>query len=1092
MEFLEMAETRLERTLRGVSLVAEVDVPEGLIDKLAASLGQEYKCRRTEGASVEVMFKRRPACVAVAMAGVAAQRYQKGTYWPALWKAVRYGGYQEDQRVWGDGFRVALVKLGLPVFADNPLPYVGPIVMHAGIPTYCLEDFFRLLLQRQSQDPRLDAETFLAWATGSGRESRLYSLDVPARRFLQYGSDFALDIVERSLELLDRLRESGESLDGLGLPSRFVQRAQELAEQGLFDTSPPVDVSRRKQRQERPRLELDPYGRGVAVWLPPIGDAPDGTARWHVTEDGVPHTVKSQTMWVDAAEGVPATTHALSRPVRSVQVRLAGWDHDAELRVVDKTDPLLLFGDDGRLISATLPLPPSSVWALYPAGRDLDAHGTLRVIGDGILPVGWSDWRLQHLDLADVTSLGLADGTRQRVVRGYTRPRLEQGAPVPGVTTPYGSPVFAELPVLWLPGEPDAQTTWQVEIRSRVTGEAIVRRSIETSAPQLVDDLWRGVQRPLLGAFDVSIRGPLARGIRRSLFIAEGLSVRYLSDVRLFTRSGLTPAQAELSAPTGAHVAPARMRFAEQGREQLVAFDVPALSEPLVVSPPHVQVFHEHSDESSAWSTGALRLTVESFLTPGSLIVHVPGVLKLPPVQVRGRPGVLQELEPTGRVRDGMARYDLKRIADTVAEHRRVDLVLPVGAKPCVLANVEPEKLASAVEHCGDRLRLVDAAEVEGVIAGIYVLAAPWRAPVRLPVMNGNVELPSELRACGPLRVVLRVGDPWVPVELPRWPEAGSSYFCDATGWFDTGDIEEAELSRFLVGQGAFPATVWDMTRLWVMVDLAAELSMLVPESRIAEHCGHLLRAHTARALQALVDAELQPERSLRALIATGMAASRPDRPIGNTRLRRMWASNPAVAAMMDADDDDWWDCAEMECGQTAVTVLLGDEDQDAAVGGFGREVDALAAMTVEQVDYVWQAAMVVPQDLLDPDSRVVAARQLFDQRLTADARAAGNAARHSLSAADELIARSYHPELAKHVAARRHGDRGGWRLLPAVSSAIAMVARLAARGDEAAAQCEARLRAEWLHLAAIAPKLVTIDLVLAELLIKGREMELA
>ncbi|MDP8930802.1 MAG: hypothetical protein M3O70_20095, partial [Actinomycetota bacterium] len=329
-EFLEMAEARLERTLRGVSLVAEVDVSEGLTDKLAASLGQEYKRRRTRGANVEVMFERWPACVAIAMAGIAAQSYQKGTYWPPLWKAVRYSGCQEDQRVWGDGFRVALAKLSLPVFADNPLPYVGPIVMHAGIPTYCLEDFFRLLLQRQSQDPSLDAETFLSWATGSGRESRLYSLDVPARRFLQYGSDFALDVVERSLELLDRLRELGESLDGLGLPSRFVQRAQELTEQGLFDASPVVELNRRKQRQERPHLELDPYGRGVVVWLPPIGDAPDGTVRWHVTEDGVPHTVKSQTMWVDAAEGVPATTHALTRPVRSVQVRLADWDHDAE------------------------------------------------------------------------------------------------------------------------------------------------------------------------------------------------------------------------------------------------------------------------------------------------------------------------------------------------------------------------------------------------------------------------------------------------------------------------------------------------------------------------------------------------------------------------------------------------------------------------------------------------------------------------------------------------------------------------------------------------------------------------------------------
>src|SRR5258708_33976117 len=37
----------------------------------------------------------------------------------------------------------------MPSFCHVPLPYLGPIVMLAGIPAYCPGDYFRLLLERQ-------------------------------------------------------------------------------------------------------------------------------------------------------------------------------------------------------------------------------------------------------------------------------------------------------------------------------------------------------------------------------------------------------------------------------------------------------------------------------------------------------------------------------------------------------------------------------------------------------------------------------------------------------------------------------------------------------------------------------------------------------------------------------------------------------------------------------------------------------------------------------------------------------------------------------------------------------------------------------
>ena len=86
--------------------------------------------------------------------------------------------------------------LGLPTFPELTMPYIGPILMHTGIPNYCLEDYFLLVSQRRATDPELDPESFLTWAIG--RPHRLDTLDKLAQTFL------ALD--ELRLGALEKLR----------------------------------------------------------------------------------------------------------------------------------------------------------------------------------------------------------------------------------------------------------------------------------------------------------------------------------------------------------------------------------------------------------------------------------------------------------------------------------------------------------------------------------------------------------------------------------------------------------------------------------------------------------------------------------------------------------------------------------------------------------------------------------------------------------------------------------------------------------------------------------------------------------------------
>jgi hypothetical protein len=124
----------------------------------------------------------------------------------------------------------------------------------------------------------------------------------------------------------------------------------------------------------------------------------------------------------------------------------------------------------------------------------------------------------------------------------------------------------------------------------------------------------------------------------------------------------------------------------------------------------------------------------------------------------------------------------------------------------------------------------------------------------------------------------------------------------------------------------------------------------------------------------------------------------------------------------------------------------------------------------------------VVPQALLDADTRAGAARQLFDARRSAELARAAREATTIVRTAERLVAASPYRTAMAQIAACRHPDgKGGWLALPAMSASLALVARIAARGHEARQSFERGWRDCWAGLARQAPDLAGIDLVLAE-----------
>ena len=852
-----------------------------------------------------------------------------------------------------------------------------------------LPRLFRLLLARRRLDPGQDAESFLAWATAPGRRLRLAGLDVAARRFLTDGGDQALDLTDRCLDLLDRLTSRDPDLAGARLPRHFVDAArketsaQAPAAQAPAARAPGQPAARRaKTTPPRPRIRLDPDNAAVQVILPAIVGAPGDPATWQVTADADPATwqvtADGDPVTVRSRAGDPPAAHPLTRPVRAVHVSLAGWDHVTELEVVPSSDPILFFSADGRHLPARLPLPPERLWILRPAGREVVAAGELRTLAESPVPSGWEGWHLQLTSLEKVSSVALRGGPAHDVHR-HPRPRLLLGEPLPGVTTLDGSPVYQEPPRLWLP----AAIRWHVGIRPVAGGTSLVSREISQPGPA---EIWDGVPRPILGEFGITVRGPLGRGMRTTIFVSEGARVP------------------DAGPPHRARVPdagpPHRARVAELRAGPSTA--------PVVVTPPQ------------------------------------------PRPQPRPRPPL------------------------------------------------QPRSLAGEAEISSGQLIIRGGAQAGGLAAALYLARAPWRAPVVVPVpADGVVKLPPGVSEAGPLLVLLRAEDPWTVTNWPDWP-GRDAYTCAAPGIPASADQEEDALSRFLAGQRDLPVRPRRVERLWRVLHLAGDLIAAGAPADLRERCSAALRNQPGLALTGLPDAGLDAAACVVGLVSTGLAAARPVMMDDTRATERLWDLVPAAAAVLSSrllagpaypDEDPAavvLEAALARCGPGLDAVLGGADDPHAQLGQFGPDAERMAAGQVEPEQ---SPAAVVPQPLLDADTRAVAAARLFGARQTPELARFAQDATSVVRSAERLVAASPYRRAVTQIAARCHpGGKAGWLALPAMSASLALVARISARGDEDCRSFERAWRARWTDLARQAPDLTSIDLVLAEALIAATE----
>src|SRR6266446_2091683 len=206
-------EQSLSVRLRSCRLVFEILDDATITESLAVVAW----LKRQSPDPVSLLIARYPAVLSAYLVSEAIEKYEGGTFWPHFTLPTK----QADQTALGTAFIKALGNFGLETFeflSVQGMKYVTPILAHAGIPRYCVGDFFhRLLIPQLRRGFGASAGELLAvWRA---RQTAFVGIDVPVKRFVLYGGSPAVDLVDRCIDLIaHKAGGSPASPADLGLP----------------------------------------------------------------------------------------------------------------------------------------------------------------------------------------------------------------------------------------------------------------------------------------------------------------------------------------------------------------------------------------------------------------------------------------------------------------------------------------------------------------------------------------------------------------------------------------------------------------------------------------------------------------------------------------------------------------------------------------------------------------------------------------------------------------------------------------------------------------------------------------------------------
>lgn len=898
-EWLTAAEDYYDPALRASSFAIQVDIEPEDARRTAQALGYEYakvlNHYREAGYAISRadqearrVLRRRPAALVVAMVGIASSRYTENSYWPGFFEEAGIPLTAENERVFGTEFLDALQRLGLPTFGHLDLRFVGPVLMHAGLPGSCVPDLGRLLIERRRADAGLDGRGFLLWGLDPTGPQRLASLDAPVRRFLRDGGDFARDLIDRILELMDFLQDNPDTAgvdlapDTTGLP-RTVMTAL-VAGFGTRFARRSGGGWHSGRDQVSPVLGYDHSTNAVVLNLPEV-PSEDGSTLWSIQSAGTTVQVESVSEWFDS-DSAPATSHNITTPTTLIRVTNPSADIRAQVALGSVGDPAVYFDHQGRFLPVGRALPAGLCWALLPSDRFLIDQDSQRIdsSANNGEPLGWDGWTAVQVDLSktsEVRCAGASDIGRGRPVLRKELPTIEFVQPVTGVTTDRGDVVYAHRPVIHLPSGRGVPTDWTIGVLRlgiAFTPETITRTTVDESLELDPFEVFNG---RILGTFALTVSGPDGRNAKETVTLIEGLTLQHEPAVRLLAAHGLQPARSLVDAPQDLHLSDHFLDFDAAVLRRPVTIAGSKYRVELQVEPPHMAISAIAPDINKGWTTSAVTLNPEMVSDGESVSVRWPGAEQVL-LQVEGPGhGVAQQVNADGGRRNGEFTFGLNKIADTVRSTQRANVFAVTATQRVLVARVRPEARASGAEPTNTGMQLTGYSHRTDDRVAVYCRTAPWLGALVCTVdAAGQVELPDDAGIDGDLVIEIAEDRGW-GVPWPAWP-AEDAIVVQRGGFRYGADAAERRLSVLLgeprVGHRLLPSS--DLEQVWIALNLLDQV-LPVPSDRapVEAELRRMLRSAPTKARAALTLIDVPAIRYEELLRRAGLVEQEPSQP---------------------------------------------------------------------------------------------------------------------------------------------------------------------------------------------------------------------
>ena len=1106
--------------------------------------------------------RRRYAATALIGANYAASKgYEGGELWSKLFQMMRARDTDSNREAFSELFRAGLAQYKLERFTHPAWTNIGEMILHAGITLNSLPKFASRLVKAFDNDRNISGQQFNEDIREIPEERvSSSSLDKPTWHFIRQAGEIADDFVDRLISILDDLSNGKDPEHTYGIPPRVAEEFIEISRE-LLDARR-TNNPRLTRRIGKPIVRWHDVGTGneLRILFPELENIFRTSTQWQVTSTDIDVSITTYPSISGARAVGSYFTVSEPRPIvyltgtYKANAINQGESRSWGIPLYESQSWLMVFNEEGFIQSADGSLQPGVYTLLWP---NKVGQNDVKVIYDSVehqpssIPEGWtnnsqSGWQATRVAFKGADSIKVFVGEKlikTQFVTGLKKPAFEYGQLlVQDTYSESGNQVLCALPNITFPPTGTSENTWKISVREangkEIYNDTFASTSIDTYAFE--SDVLSGKS----GEFKVSVSSKrLGQGIKQSFVIASDLRVQSSPSSRYIDRNNSGLDVCNVTIEKGGKKTEIRLT----NTDVTYQLDDPNICDQVLTIRPRcesIELFNKASGNRSEWFSTA-RCHIEDIQNV-ELTVNYLGSESPELLAVWSPSDALPLYSPAI---NGKRKFNLSELQDAVLLKGAFKVYShSVGQDPLEILNCFNKKIFASYsfnrESCVLGITFANGNIPKDLRVTIFSKNAYWREPFVVKNFTGEVQLPDDLVGLGPVICEIDIADPFLNSSIQEAPSFGQNTFevdisiiessfspeSLVVSWLDSNSKPDA-LSDIDV------SLAWSLLSKSPYLQDAEKVNVL---SEVQSFAKRKLSADSARALESYPLSFANNESWFNNLVSLGFIISPA---VADASKFNQLLSKPFLSLLFSACTQDQKSFEETFSQAKRNWGLVSSTSANELSSNLSNEALATIKLKAKQLSFAMNSSIVHPFVLeagksafenyirdnnlppgrhFDPGSLATLFKLVLERNRTIFNALSNrfpnakimNELAYKFQTLDSSLPASYQeltstrPILNKEIVEGKagfeprpplEGTKGYLVNLPALSMRFAMLARLSARGFEAATDVLKKkdlvlpgisLIKLYQTLCNLLPELCERDLVLAELFLQAESIK--